>query len=199
MSTIEFSLVEVSVLHGLKQGNEVLQEIHREMSIESVEKLMDETQEAREYQRVCHNPCSLCSAEVGVKEIGDLLANQLTNDEEGAVQEEFRALQAEAVSMSYQTSFCDSHFGMMHSLEKQSLTCAWSCPLRLPRCPLFHRQKVRAVYDCCVAAILTCQQRSNKYLQRPTESGLPCLVDRVNISFSCRSYLRATRIPSKHP
>ncbi|KAJ7900227.1 Snf7 family [Mycena olivaceomarginata] len=81
VSTIEFSLVEVSVLHGLKQGNEVLKEIHKEMNIESVEKLMDETQEAREYQR----------------EIGELLANNLTADEEDAVQEELRQLQAEAV------------------------------------------------------------------------------------------------------
>ncbi|KAG2044966.1 Snf7 family [Suillus americanus] len=84
VSTIEFSLVEVSVLHGLKQGNEVLQEIHREMSIESVEKLMDETQEAREYQR----------------EIGDLLANRLTHDEEDAVQAELLALQGEAVGQA---------------------------------------------------------------------------------------------------
>ena len=52
VSTIEFSLVEVSVLHGLKQGNEVLKEIHREMNVESVEKLLEETTEAREYQRV---------------------------------------------------------------------------------------------------------------------------------------------------
>ncbi|KIK46418.1 hypothetical protein CY34DRAFT_76064 [Suillus luteus UH-Slu-Lm8-n1] len=89
VSTIEFSLVEVSVLHGLKQGNEVLQEIHREMSIESVEKLMDETQEAREYQR----------------EIGDLLANRLTHDEEDAVQAELLALQGEAVSTSCRTLF----------------------------------------------------------------------------------------------
>ncbi|KAJ7225632.1 Snf7 family [Mycena pura] len=80
VSTIEFSLVEVSVLHGLQQGNEVLKQIHAEMSIESVEKLMDETQEAREYQR----------------EIGELLANNLTADEEDAVQEELRQLQAEA-------------------------------------------------------------------------------------------------------
>ncbi|KIJ21856.1 hypothetical protein PAXINDRAFT_105427 [Paxillus involutus ATCC 200175] len=78
VSTIEFSLVEVSVLHGLKQGNEVLKEIHREMSIESVEKLMEETHEAREYQR----------------EIGDLLANQLTLEEEDAVQAELMELQA---------------------------------------------------------------------------------------------------------
>ncbi|KAH7928513.1 hypothetical protein BV22DRAFT_1004689 [Leucogyrophana mollusca] len=83
VSTIEFSLVEVSVLHGLKQGNEVLKEIHKEMSIESVEKLMEETQEAREYQR----------------EVGDLLANQLTLDEEDAVQAELRELQAQAVRL----------------------------------------------------------------------------------------------------
>ncbi|KAJ7630821.1 Snf7 family [Roridomyces roridus] len=81
VSTIEFSLVEVSVLHGLKQGNEVLKEIHKEMNIESVEKLMDETLEAREYQR----------------EIGELLANNLTADEEDAVQDELRQLQAEAL------------------------------------------------------------------------------------------------------
>jgi hypothetical protein len=53
VSTIEFSLVEVSVLHGLKQGNDVLKEIHKELNLESVEKLLEETAEAREYQRVC--------------------------------------------------------------------------------------------------------------------------------------------------
>jgi charged multivesicular body protein 6 len=52
VSTIEFSLVEVSVLHGIKQGNEVLKQIHKEMNLESVEKLLEETAEAREYQQV---------------------------------------------------------------------------------------------------------------------------------------------------
>ena len=52
VSTIEFSLVEQSVLHGLKQGNAVLKEIHKEMNIESVEKLLGETQDAIAYQRV---------------------------------------------------------------------------------------------------------------------------------------------------
>ncbi|KAL0951347.1 hypothetical protein HGRIS_008051 [Hohenbuehelia grisea] len=78
VSTIEFSLVEVSVLHGLKQGNEVLKEIHKEMNIETVEKLLEETAEARAYQQ----------------EIDDMLANNLTLDEEDAVQEELRELQA---------------------------------------------------------------------------------------------------------
>lgn len=52
VSTIEFSLVELSVIHGLEQGNEVLKEIHKEMNIETVEKLLEESQEARDYQRV---------------------------------------------------------------------------------------------------------------------------------------------------
>ncbi|EIM92730.1 uncharacterized protein STEHIDRAFT_117702 [Stereum hirsutum FP-91666 SS1] len=81
VSTIEFSLVEVSVLHGLKQGNEVLKEIHKEMNLDSVEKLMEETAEARAYQQ----------------EIGDMLANNLSLDEEDAVQEELKALQEQAM------------------------------------------------------------------------------------------------------
>lgn len=47
------------MLHGLKQGTEVLKEIHKELNVESVEKLIDETVEAREYQRVCYNGCSV--------------------------------------------------------------------------------------------------------------------------------------------
>ncbi|KAI0307918.1 Snf7 family, partial [Multifurca ochricompacta] len=77
VSTIEFSLVEVSVLHGLKQGNEVLKEIHKELNVESVEKLLEETAEAREYQR----------------EIDNMLTNSLSLDEEESVQAELKALQ----------------------------------------------------------------------------------------------------------
>lgn len=40
------------MLHGLKQGNEVLKEIHKEMNVETVEQLLDETREAQAYQRV---------------------------------------------------------------------------------------------------------------------------------------------------
>ncbi|KAF7784598.1 hypothetical protein Agabi119p4_763 [Agaricus bisporus var. burnettii] len=82
VSTIEFSLVEVSVLHGLKQGNEVLKEIHREMDLEKVEKLLEETQEAREYQQ----------------EISDMLANNLTLEDEESVQLELRKLEAEELA-----------------------------------------------------------------------------------------------------
>jgi len=81
VSTIEFSLVQASVLHGLKQGNEVLKEIHKQMNVENVEKLLQETSEAQAYQR----------------EIDEMLSNTLTLDEEDAVQEELRQLQADAV------------------------------------------------------------------------------------------------------
>ncbi|KAF8269314.1 Snf7 family [Lactarius quietus] len=81
VSTIEFSLVEVSVLHGLKQGNAVLKEIHKELNVESVERLLEETAEAREYQR----------------EIDNLLTNSLSLDEEDAVQAELKQLQQETL------------------------------------------------------------------------------------------------------
>ncbi|OCH94791.1 Snf7-domain-containing protein [Obba rivulosa] len=79
VSTIEFSLIQVSVMHGLKQGNEVLKQIHKELNIENVEKLLEETAEAREYQR----------------EIDEMLANTLTVEDEEAVQAELAALQGE--------------------------------------------------------------------------------------------------------
>jgi charged multivesicular body protein 6 len=39
-------------MHGLSMGNEVLKQLHQEMSLEKVEKLMDQTKEGVEYQRV---------------------------------------------------------------------------------------------------------------------------------------------------
>jgi charged multivesicular body protein 6 len=84
VSTIEFSLVELSVIHGLAQGNEVLKEIHKELNIETVEKLLEESQEARDYQT----------------EIGEMLRNNLTLDEEDAVQAELRELQLDVLQVS---------------------------------------------------------------------------------------------------
>jgi len=84
VSTIEFSLIEVSILHGLKQGNDILKEIHREINVESVEKLLEETAEAREYQ----------------KEVGDMLSNHLSLDEEEAVQKELLELQQDIAAES---------------------------------------------------------------------------------------------------
>ena len=53
-SSVEFALVQKDVLFGLKQGTQVLQQIHKEMGgLEAVEKLMGESEEARAYQQVC--------------------------------------------------------------------------------------------------------------------------------------------------
>ncbi|RPA95966.1 Snf7-domain-containing protein [Choiromyces venosus 120613-1] len=80
-STIEFSLVEKAVLYGLQQGNQVLKEIHKEMSLEAVERLIEETDEARAYQR----------------EVSNLLAGVMTNEEEDAVEDELEALEREVL------------------------------------------------------------------------------------------------------
>jgi len=79
VSTIEFSLVEKDVIYGLKQGNQVLTEIHKEMTLEGVEKLMEETAEAIEYQ----------------KEISQILESRMTHDEEDAVQRELETMERE--------------------------------------------------------------------------------------------------------
>jgi len=44
--------MQKDVLYGLQQGNEALKEIHKEMSLEAVEKLLDETAEGIAYQKV---------------------------------------------------------------------------------------------------------------------------------------------------
>ncbi|GAC98319.1 hypothetical protein PHSY_005912 [Pseudozyma hubeiensis SY62] len=80
VSSIEFSQIQQSVMLGLQQGNAVLKEIHKEMNPESVERLLEETAEAQAYQR----------------EIDEMLATQMTAEEEDAVQSELEALEREA-------------------------------------------------------------------------------------------------------
>jgi charged multivesicular body protein 6 len=62
--------VEKDVVFGLQQGNAVLREINKEMSFESVEKLMDDTADAIAYQKVSQRLFSWLM--VGsVKPVGD--------------------------------------------------------------------------------------------------------------------------------
>ena len=60
----------------MKVGNENLKRLHSLMSVEDVEKILDETREGVEYQ----------------KEIDDLLSGSLTDEDEEAVQAELDAL-----------------------------------------------------------------------------------------------------------
>lgn len=78
VASIEFSLVEKDVLFGLKQGNTVLKELHKEMDLETVEKLMSDTAEGIAYQ----------------KEIDEMLSSKMSAADEEAVLEEFAAMEA---------------------------------------------------------------------------------------------------------
>jgi len=81
VSNIEFALIEKDVMFGLQQGNQVLKQIHSEMNIESVQKLMDDTAEGIQYQR----------------EIDEMLMSTMSAEEEESVQRELAQLQAEAL------------------------------------------------------------------------------------------------------
>ncbi|KAI0094957.1 Snf7 family [Irpex rosettiformis] len=104
VSTIEFSLVEVSVLHGLQQGNEVLKEIHKEMNVDSVEKLLEETAEAQAYQR----------------EIDEMLANNLSAEDEDAVLKELERLRDEVLGETKPEQAKLVHFPSAPSTEPVS-------------------------------------------------------------------------------
>jgi len=69
VGNVEFAQIEAKVVEGLKAGNESLKQLQKIMSLEQVEKIMDETREAVEYQN----------------EIDTLLSGQLTAEDEDAV------------------------------------------------------------------------------------------------------------------
>ncbi len=52
VDTIEFAQIGMKVVEVLKKGNECLEQMHKIMSVEDVEQVMSDTQEAIEYRRV---------------------------------------------------------------------------------------------------------------------------------------------------
>ncbi|XP_058808291.1 charged multivesicular body protein 6 [Phymastichus coffea] len=73
---IEFAQVETKVVDGLKVGNEALKKLHALLSIDDIEKVMDETKEGVEKQQ----------------EINALLYGELTEVDEDDVEAELNAL-----------------------------------------------------------------------------------------------------------
>lgn len=73
---VENALMEQEFLKGLEQGNAVLKVIHNEMKIEDVEKLMQDTREAIEYQ----------------EEIEQILSEKITSQDEDEILKELDAL-----------------------------------------------------------------------------------------------------------
>ncbi|KAF7664478.1 hypothetical protein LDENG_00176690 [Lucifuga dentata] len=81
---IEFMQIEMKVIEGLKVGNDCLKSMHEIMSIEDVERILDETQEAIEYQQ----------------QIDEMLAGALSQEDEDAVLAELEAItQGEDVAL----------------------------------------------------------------------------------------------------
>lgn len=49
---IEFTQIELEVVEGLRQGNEALKKVNQAINIEDIERILDETREAKEKQDV---------------------------------------------------------------------------------------------------------------------------------------------------
>jgi len=79
---LEYAQVQVDVVNSLKQGNEALKKMNDILKLEDIEKLMDDTREAAEYQN----------------EVSNLLAGGLTRDDELDITAELDALIAEDTS-----------------------------------------------------------------------------------------------------
>uniref|UniRef100_A0A914E1X2 Charged multivesicular body protein 6 n=1 Tax=Acrobeloides nanus TaxID=290746 RepID=A0A914E1X2_9BILA len=76
---IELAQLNHEVYEKLKQGNDALQSLNQKISVEDVEKILDDTREAAELQ----------------EEISSLISGQLTNTDLNEVEEEFTRLMEE--------------------------------------------------------------------------------------------------------
>lgn len=80
IGTIEFKLIEKDVVYGLTQGNEVLKKLNSEMSVDKIDKVLDDLEDER----------------VKVDEVSDMLGmGLLSYSEENEVDEELAALERE--------------------------------------------------------------------------------------------------------
>ncbi|XP_047505208.1 charged multivesicular body protein 6-A [Pieris napi] len=73
---LEFTQIEVQVLDGLKNGNAALKNIHEMLSIDEIERIMDETQEGIQKQR----------------EFDELISGQLTGEDDEAIEAELEEM-----------------------------------------------------------------------------------------------------------
>ncbi|KAI5704599.1 hypothetical protein M8J76_015799 [Diaphorina citri] len=81
INDLEFAQVEKEVIKGLQVGNEALKKVNELISIEDVEKILDETRESIEKQR----------------EIDEMLQGVLTNEDEEDVEKEYEKMMAESL------------------------------------------------------------------------------------------------------
>jgi charged multivesicular body protein 6 len=85
LDTLEFAQIEKQFIDGLRQGKDALVSLQKEMgSLEDIEKLMEDSREAMEYQQ----------------EISRIVSQSLTTEDEGNVEEELEGLEAELLKSS---------------------------------------------------------------------------------------------------
>ncbi|XP_055702785.1 charged multivesicular body protein 6-A [Phlebotomus papatasi] len=77
-SDIEFAQVEIQVVEGLKVGNMALKSLHQILSVDEIERIMDETREGVEKQQ----------------ELDEILSGRLTEEDENDILEELDNLVA---------------------------------------------------------------------------------------------------------
>ncbi|EFO14123.2 hypothetical protein LOAG_14401 [Loa loa] len=76
VSDLEFTVIEQKVVEQLRHGNEVLKRMNQMISVDDIERIMDETKEAAEFQ----------------EEISNMLSGKLGEDELEEVEKEFAEL-----------------------------------------------------------------------------------------------------------
>lgn len=81
INDLEFATVEKEVLKGLQTGNEALKKVNELISIEDVERILDETRESIEKQR----------------EIDEMLQGVLTTEDEEDVEKEYEKMMADSL------------------------------------------------------------------------------------------------------
>lgn len=77
IDTIEFKQIEVAVFQEMKKGTATLKQLNQELSLEAVEQLMEDTQDALDYQ----------------KQVEEALAGQLTEFDNEAIENELEELE----------------------------------------------------------------------------------------------------------
>ncbi|VDO44842.1 unnamed protein product [Brugia timori] len=76
VSDLEFVVIEQKVVEQLRHGNEVLKRMNQMISVDDIERIMDETKEAAEFQ----------------EEISNMLSGKLGEDDLEEVEKEFAKL-----------------------------------------------------------------------------------------------------------
>nr|CAD2180934.1 unnamed protein product [Meloidogyne enterolobii] len=76
INSLEMAQLNVEVTERLKEGNEALKKINESISIEEVERIIEESKEAEAFQ----------------EELASLLRNKLSEEDEQAVEEEYEQL-----------------------------------------------------------------------------------------------------------